>query len=71
MNFLYGFIMFFIGLISFIAFLPIFNELVSILPYDGIVVVMCGVMVLLLAIGLVYRLYVDSTMTNYMGGYGR
>ncbi len=67
MNFLYGFIMFFIGLITIVAFLPMYNEVISLIPYSGIVITLCGVMVLLLVVGLIYRLYADSVYTGTGG----
>lgn len=66
MNFLYGLITFLIGLIVIVAFLPMFNELISLVPYTGIVISMLGVMVLLIVVGLIYRLYVDTVY--YQGG---
>jgi hypothetical protein len=71
MNFLYGFIIFFVGLITLVAFLPIFNEVVGLLPFSGLVVALCGVMVLLLVVGLIYRLYTDSVFGESTGGYVR
>lgn len=68
MNFLYGSIMFLVGLMAIVAFLPVYNEVISIIPYSGVVIMMCGVMVLLLVVGLVYRLYADTVFTGTGGG---
>jgi len=69
MNFINGFVIFLVGLVTVVALLPVFGEIAGVLgnTMSSTVMVLVGAMVLLIVIGLIYNLVVDSA-PNDVGG---